>query len=403
MYQIVNYRDFLKAIVSVLSSLLLVSCNAYPESQAYNSRIHQSDPNATPKTAALLQNLGQLKSRHFIFGHQDSLAYGVEWWDEPGRSDVLEVTGDYPALYGWDLGHLELGHAENLDGVSFESMKKWILQGYDQGAVITMSWHMTHPGTGGSSWQTDVGARDLLPGGKHHQALVDTLDRFSGFVRSLVPDGETGSRPIPIIFRPWHEHNGDWFWWGKKSTQEDTYIKLWRFTVDYLRQEKNLHNLLYAFSPDRSRIDIVNFDKSYLYGYPGDKYVDILGLDNYWDLGHEANAKISDKQLEDFIESLTRLSRLAFKKDKLAALTESGQDTLFEPDFWTNRFLNGIMANCWTQDIAYAMVWRNANFEREERRHFYVPYNGQKSADSFQRFYEHKASLFLSDLPNMYD
>lgn len=45
---------------------------------------------------------------------------------------------------------------------------------------------------------------------------------------------------IPVIFRPYHEHNGDWFWWGKGVNSEEDYIKLWQFTVEYLRDEKDV-------------------------------------------------------------------------------------------------------------------------------------------------------------------
>ena len=70
------------------------------------------DPDATDETRALYANLRQLAPDHVLFGHQDDLAYGVEWWDEEGRSDVMEVTGSYPAVYGWELGDLELGAEE---------------------------------------------------------------------------------------------------------------------------------------------------------------------------------------------------------------------------------------------------------------------------------------------------
>lgn len=59
-----------------------------------------SDPKATPETRALFRNLHCLTPRAILYGHQDDLAYGVSWWAEPGRSDVREVTGAYPAVYG---------------------------------------------------------------------------------------------------------------------------------------------------------------------------------------------------------------------------------------------------------------------------------------------------------------
>jgi len=55
-------------------------------------------------------------------------------------------------------------------------------------------------------------------------------------------------RAIPIIFRPWHENNQRRFWWAVRGDGRD-FIKLWRFTVEYLRDTSGVHNLLYAYTP----------------------------------------------------------------------------------------------------------------------------------------------------------
>lgn len=385
---------------------LLTACST-PQSGSAKRATGVAEPitaDIDPAARALWHNLHELKGEGFLFGHQDSLAYGVQWRDDSGRSDVKLTTGDYPALYGWDLGHLELNDARNLDGVPFARMRDWMRAAYERGGVVSLSWHMTHPGTGRSSWETDAGAAELLPGGRYHRDLVRALDQFADFVDGLevtLPDGRIG--PMPLIFRPWHEHNGDWFWWGKGPTSEDDYRQLWRFTVDYLTRERQLDQLLYAFSPDRSRLDMDQFESSYLYGYPGDDYVDILGIDNYWDLGHASNTATPEEDAEQFIASLGRLARLAAQRGKLAAMTEGGQDTLFESGFFTERLLDGWRANEWTRQIVYMQVWRNANRARENRDHFYVPYPGHPAAADFIDFYEHPATLFEADLPALYE
>lgn len=382
---------------------LLLSLVACHSTSTDPRAVEPANAEATPATRALLTNLHQLKGEGFLFGHQDSLAYGVQWENQPGQSDIKQVTGAYPALYGWDIGHLERGDERNLDSVSFQSMRRWMLDAFERGGVVTISWHMTHPGTGASSWNTDTGAASLLPGAEDHGALKASLDRFVEFARSLevtLPSGERGL--MPVIFRPWHEHNGDWFWWGKGATSEQDYIALWQFTVDYLTKTQGLDNLLFAFSPDRSRLDMSQFESAYLYGYPGDDYVDIMGIDNYWDLGHPGNDASKTRNLEQFVASLTELAKLAAAHDKLPAMTEGGQDTLFEADFFTSRLLEGLLANEWTQQIAYVQLWRNANREREQKDHFYVPYPGHPAETDFIEFYRHPATLFESDLPAMY-
>ena len=69
---------------------------------------------ANPQTHALYSNLAELGRTSLLFGHQNSTAYGVLWYGEPGRSDIKDITGSYPAVMGWDLGDLELGVKLNL-------------------------------------------------------------------------------------------------------------------------------------------------------------------------------------------------------------------------------------------------------------------------------------------------
>lgn len=360
------------------------------------------DPHATTETRALYRNLHSLQS-NVLFGHQDTLAYGVEWVDIPGKSDVHSVTGAYPAVYGWELGNLELGDDTNLDGVPFHKMQQWIKEGFSRGGVITIGWHATNPVSGQSAWEVQPTTEHVIPGGSHHHQLKSHLDTVAEFLQGLTfQDARGNPQPIPVLFRPWHEHNGDWFWWSKSSTAEQDYIALWRFTVEYLRDEKGLHNLIYVFSPDRGRIDLENFEQDYLYGYPGDEYVDVFGLDNYRDMGHPSNPMSRPEQRSNLALSLQYTAQLAEQHNKLPTLSEGGLDGIDEPDFWTESLLAGLNANKHTRKIAYALVWRNANREKEQRDHFYAPFPGHPSADDFVRFYEHPLIMFEDTLPNMY-
>ena len=81
---------------------------------------------------------------------------------------------------------------------------------------------------------------------------------------------------IPVVFRMYHEHTGAWFWWGSKQCTPEEYKQLWIMTVEYLRDKKNVHNLLYAYSPSETKNEA-----EYLERYPGDEYVDIVGYDCY--------------------------------------------------------------------------------------------------------------------------
>lgn len=272
-----------------------------PEAAKYD-QVKVVDAQATKPTKALYHNLKKLAKTHTLFGHEDALAYGVEWkeWHKM-RSDIKDVCGQHPALFGWEMS--KLGKYEyNIDSVDFEAMKDWMKQVYKMGGVNTISWHMDQFGNDKDSWQTgDRVVENILPGGKHHEDFKKKLDVFADYVNDLKV-GFLFKKQVPIIFRPWHEHSGSWFWWGADWCTPEEYKQLWRFTVEYLRDEKGLHHLLYCYSPD-----IVRDEAHYLERYPGDEYVDILGLDDYQDF------RASDNP-EDLPARLDMLVQLAQKK-----------------------------------------------------------------------------------------
>ena len=344
------------------------------------------DEKATRKTKNLYAFLHSLRSDQVLFGHQDDFLYGLDWKYGLG-SDVELISGSRPSVVGWDIG--KLGHEVNIDSFRFDQIIKGIKFVYRNGGVNTISWHMDNPLTGGSSWdkQSDIAA--LLPGGNAHAAYLSKLDQFAGFIKKC----KAGFTKIPIVFRPFHEHNGDWFWWGRSLNKEADYIALWRFTIDYLKEEKKLHNLIYAFSPDRSRMEL-NWE-GYHYGYPGDDYVDVIGLDNYWDMGYKINRASQEAQYHNYISSIRLISQIAKERNKVAALTETGNETIRVPNWYTERLLAPLKSE--ETRIAWVLVWRNANMG-----HFYVPYKGHHNERDFIEFEEDESTLFLTDIRNPY-
>lgn len=378
-------------LLTLAAGLLVLSCTSKPQPAAG----FLVDQNATAETNALYKNLKNLEGKHVLFGHQATLAYGYHWSGDSARSDVKDVTGSFPALYGWDiLDFWQAGQSDEETDQQIQQSLEWARQGIERGGVLTYAWHMSNPVTGESFYDTTSAVHAIIPGGEKHNEYKKKLDMVADFFNELSPN--------PVIFRPFHEHNGDWFWWGKGLSSEEDYITLWRFTVEYLRDTKGVHNLLYAFSPDRSRIDIDSFKEEYFYAYPGDNYVDIIGLDNYWDVGHPVNDASEELQQKHFISSLTYTAQIADSLDKIPALTETGLEAIPDPDFWTDKMLAALEANEWTKNITYVQVWRNANFEREQRDHYYVPYPGQVSEEDFLKFVQTERILLEDELPEMY-
>ncbi len=352
-----------------------------------------ADPKATKKTTRLFQNLKIISQTGFMVGHQDDQAYGVGWKAQSGRSDILETAGSYPAVHGWDIGK-RLIYDFNIDTVDFDNMVRWIKQAYLRGGINTISWHLDNLTTGGNSWDKTSSVKDILPGGSKHMLFRQELDLLALMLNQL----KLGFSKIPVIFRPWHEHNGGWFWWGKGNCTEEEYIALFRFTVEYLRDQKHIHHVLYAFSPDRSqwRLD-ATAKENYFYGYPGDDYVDIIGIDNYGDVGRKGGPDSPEIQRQRFITSLKLLTEIAREKDKVAALTETGLEGVAQPRWFTEVILNPILENDEEIDIAWVLLWRNAN-----TTHHYAPYSGHSSVPDFQLFEQDPATLFEKDLRNPY-
>lgn len=339
-----------------------------------------ADKKATKETIALYNNLKKLLNKGFMFGHQDDLAYGVNWKYEDGRSDIKDVTGDYPAVYGWELGRLEIDQPINIDSIPFTKMQQFIKQAYERGGVITISWHLNNPLTGKTAWDPAPGTMaSILPGGEKHELFKNWLDKVAVFM-----DGLKGSKGeyIPVIFRPFHELNGNWFWWGGKNCTNEEFKSLWKFTVSYLRDQKNIHHLLYAYNTDR-----YNSKQEYLAKYPGNDWVDILGFDIY-------QRKSSNEEFtSDISKMLSTLDSIAVENNKIPALTEFGGN-LSDSSWWTGTFLKVIGK----YKISYVLGWRNAGKKPGGQFEYYVPYKGHITTDDFLRFYKSDKTFFQKDI-----
>lgn len=328
-----------------------------------------ADPQATPATKKLLRQLQGVLGKGVLFGHQDDLPYGVGWKYQHGRSDVKNVCGDYPAVYGWDLGRIELDSPHDLDSVPFDSMRTYIREAYERGGISTVSWHLNNPGNGGTAWDTFPVVKDILPGGAKHQVYTNWLDKAAAYLLSLkAADGML----IPVIFRPFHEHTGSWFWWGQRHCTTAEFVQLWRFTIQYL-QSKQVHHLLYAYSA----ADYAD-TAAYLERYPGDDMVDIIGTDAYQYSTSAAFTALLQQRLGI-------LEKIAGAHHKVPALTETGYERIPEAGWWTGTLLPVLKS----YRLAYVLCWRNAH-----AAHHYVPYQGHGSAADFRKFHDHPAILF---------
>jgi len=367
----------------VVLAFLILMTNCAPEVTKILTQkelnIKLVDTLATEHTAILYHNLKMLSEREIIFGQQDATAYGIGWDGEPDRSDIKDIINTYPGVYGWDFSSLFVKDNTNFDKLPITKLVK---DAYYRSGVNIFCWHAKNPVTDGSFYDTTIAVRKIIPGGGFYLKYLRWLDRIADYVSQLK---DSAGSHIPIIFRPFHEFDGSWFWWGKNFCSREDFIKLWQTTVDYLKNKRKVRNIIYAFSPDRN----FHSEKDFLDRYPGDDYVDIIGTDIYYDFTPDGDG------LEWITKKLKIISDIARKKNKIAALTETGLEGVVNNNWWTDRLLKAIDDD--SIKIAFVMVWRNAN-----STHHFAPYKGHPSAENFVAFSLIPKILFEKNLSSLY-
>ena len=344
----------------------------------------QTEPEKTV-ALQLMERLDTLRSKGYMFGHQDDPFYGLTWEYQTDSSDVKNVCGDWPAVMGFELGGIELGDEKNLDSVPFTRMAEEIIKHYERGGIVTISWHPRNPVTDslkggtfpqGSAWDISDSTvvSQVLEDGAKHELFLTWMCRVAEFLGKLqTADGQK----IPIIFRPWHENTGSWFWWGEKFCTADEYKGLWNLLQDYLNG-RGFDNLLWAYSPGMAS-DLT--EEKYLERYPGDDRISLVGID-----GYQWGTK------EDFVsqldQNLAMLTKFAADHGKIAALTECGLKNLTDPTWWTST-LTPVLDK---YGISYFLVWRNYKEE------WFGPSPSMPDAPYFKEMYAKKNVLFLNEI-----
>lgn len=338
---------------------------------------HSCGQAATPAETLRGRLIQVRDSGKTLFGHHDDTAYGHSWSFEPGRSDVLETAGSLPAVLSWDMGGMENGDSLNLDGVPFDFIRTQVAAHHGKGGINVFSWHPRNPVDGNDSWtvaDTTIVGRMMADPDRYRSQL----NRLAEFFLSLT---DADGNRIPVIFRPWHEHTGGWFFWGKPNCTAEQYAFLWK-EMRRVFDSNGVDNILWAYSPD-----CVSDAAQYLERYPGDDMVDILGLDIY----HFGGDNGTSGYVESADRGLSIIDSLASVKGKIPALTETGQESLTVAG-WYDSILLPLIAK---HHPAYVVVWRNAH---DKHHHFYAPFKGHPSEESFRRFTSDPSIIMLNGM-----
>ncbi len=256
---------------SASAAMVLITL-AVPVLRAQSTYASPVDPDATPEARSLLREIDTI-SGHGILSGQHNFPNTVSRYSDR----VLELTGSYPAVFGQDFG---FSSGEDKDStLGRPSMIAEVIRQYHRGAIIALTWHAVRPTedepvTFHDSVQghlTDWEWQQLLTSGTNlHARWEKQVDRIAGYLRELQDAG------VPVLFRPYHEMNGNWFWWGGRpgpQGSQELYSQLYNRYV-HVHQ---LHNLVWVWNVNAPSANAGPIDQY----FPGPAFADVMTMDIY--------------------------------------------------------------------------------------------------------------------------
>ncbi|MFC1569466.1 glycoside hydrolase family 26 protein [bacterium] len=252
----------------VIFILLITICSLVAE----DVHVQPVTPNPSPEAIELLNFIYCISGKQTLTGqHCNPLA------GDSRLFIVYRSTKHYPALFGQDFGFSPPG---TWDGINFrQQIVEHAIRRYHDGFINTIMWHAVPPTEDEpvefresvQSDLTDQEWQDLItPGTEIHERWKSQVDVIAFFLKQIRDAG------VPILWRPYHEMNGGWFWWGKK-TGEDGYKKLWRMLYDRLVHFHRLNNLIWVYNANEVKENVDPYENT----FPGHDVVDIVATDVY--------------------------------------------------------------------------------------------------------------------------
>ena len=229
-------------------------------------------PSASAEASALYAFLQDISGRQVLSGQ-----HCVPLVGSTRLPAVYKQVGRYPAVFSQDFGFSEAG---TWDGINFrQQIVDEAIRRHDEGFIIQLMWHAVRPTDDepvvfeksiqgkltDSEW-----AQLLTPGSELNERWKSQVDVIAFFLKQLRSAG------VPVMWRPYHEMNGHWFWWGGRPGATG-YAKLYRMLYDRLVAFHHLNNLIWVFGANEVRDGV----GAYADYFPGQDVVDALGTDVY--------------------------------------------------------------------------------------------------------------------------
>ncbi len=251
-----------QTLIVLLSGWLCAGCGS----------VKPVTPQASPEAAALLKYIQGISGRHTLTGQ-----HNYPNTHDTSTLQAAATWGKTPAVFGQDFGFAAPGDKDAVTARS--NIIAEVKQQYANGAIITLCWHAVRPTddepvTFRGSVQgklTDEQWNELItPGTALNRRWCDQVDVIAGYLKQLQ------DARVPVLWRPYHEMNGDWFWWGGRRGEHGTKV-LYRQLFDRLVNHHHLNNLVWIWNVDRPSTP----QRQFADFFPGRKYFDIVALDVY--------------------------------------------------------------------------------------------------------------------------
>ncbi len=171
---------------------------------------------------------------------------------------IEDKTGKLPAIRGLDFMHNDFA------GVTKRTQEWW-----EKGGIPTICWHT---GADFASAYDESKADNInwdeafVPGSETYNSLITGMDRAVPYLQQLEDAN------VPVLWRPFHELDGGWFWWSKGGS--DNFVKLWQLMYSRYTDYWGLDNLIWVYGYSGNGGGMADW-------YPGDAYVDLVGADSY--------------------------------------------------------------------------------------------------------------------------
>lgn len=267
------------------------------------------DPAATIEARGLMRYLSSIYKKHVLSGHQ--VSYSMATANEE-LAKIQSWTGKTPAVRGYDFMDVinSWGAPHATEGLAWGK----------SGGIVTLNWHWRLGGKDFYSPAYHAGGTSFPAGDPATNATINADLKKLGDELQKFADAK-----IPVLWRPLHEPPGNWFWWHDGGP--DQFKKLWIHMYDYLVNTRNLHNLIWVYSSSDGGTSNAAW-------YPGNKYVDIVGVDGY------------GEQWQNYWNGLYSLTG---NGQKMAAMTENKKFPSWNASYpylwvisWNNEIFNSL-------------------------------------------------------------